>query len=453
MNATAELAENVAVPFERALAMPRSVYTSQDFLERELDCLFRREWLCAGRASALPEAGDYMTMDIAGEPVMVIRGRDGVLRAQSNVCRHRMSVLLEGRGTVRSIVCPYHAWTYDLDGRLRGAPAMERNEGFDRGAIRLPQIRCEIWDGWIMVTLNPEAPPCAEALAGVDALVGHYGMEHYVESFRETHRWNTNWKVLAENFMESYHLPVCHAGTIGHTVDLNLMTCPEGDPAFNHHWILKDETMALTLAHPANTRLKGDDRRKTYLISIYPALLITLTPGYFWYLSLHPDGPDHVKNSLRRRTGAGIPRRSGRCGAFRRPEDAARCGERGGSRLHRECLSRHPRRPLGPRPALASRTPELRFRPLDQRPDYGLLSRGRGVAFAGQGHGRPYARTAASDCTLAFAPETGASSGPISTVAWSKANFCRSRDFTAIRVASGSVPGAIRTSSVIIGRS
>ena len=295
MKATAELAANVAEPFERARAMPCSVYTSPEFLEQELDCLFRKEWLCAGRESALPDPGDYVAMEIAGEPVMVIRGRDGILRAQSNVCRHRMAVLLEGRGTVRSIVCPYHAWTYDLDGRLRGAPAMERNEGFDRAAIRLPQIRCEIWNGWIMITLNPDAPPCAEALAGVDALVGHYGMEQYVESFRETHRWNTNWKVLAENFMESYHLPVCHAGTIGHTVDLNQMTCPEGDPAFNHHWILKDNSMALTLAHPANTRLRGDDRRKTYLISIYPALLITLTPGYFWYLSLHPDGPDHVR--------------------------------------------------------------------------------------------------------------------------------------------------------------
>jgi phenylpropionate dioxygenase-like ring-hydroxylating dioxygenase large terminal subunit len=295
MDAAAELAESVAVPFERARAMPRSVYTSPEFLDRELRSLFRKEWLCAGRASALPDPGDYATMEIAGEPVMVIRTPDGRLQAQSNVCRHRMSLLLEGRGNARSIVCPYHAWTYDLDGRLRGAPAMGLNEGFDRSTFRLPRIRCEVWNGWIMVTLNPDAPSCAETLAGVDSLVGHYDMDGYVESFRETHRWNTNWKVLAENFMESYHLPVCHAGTIGRTVDLDLMTCPEGATAFNHHWILKDDTMALTLAHPANRRLEGEDRRKTYLISIYPALMITLTPGYFWYLSLHPDGPGHVR--------------------------------------------------------------------------------------------------------------------------------------------------------------
>jgi phenylpropionate dioxygenase-like ring-hydroxylating dioxygenase large terminal subunit len=294
MGALQELKDNVSVPFEQATAMPRSVYMSHEFLDLELENVFKKEWLCAGRSNTLPNPGDYTTMEIAGEPVMILRDGDGNLRAQSNVCRHRMSTLLEGRGNVKSIVCPYHAWTYSLDGRLRGAPAMMHNDAFCKSNIRLPQIRCEDWNGWIMVTLNPNAPPVAETLSDIETLVGHYGMENYVEAFRETFRWNTNWKVLAENFMESYHLPVCHSDTIGNTVDLNLMTCPEGKPTFNYHWILKNNELALTLAHPSNTHLKGDDRRKTYLLSIYPALLITLTPGYFWYLSLHPDGPDHV---------------------------------------------------------------------------------------------------------------------------------------------------------------
>ena len=294
MNAITELNENVAVPFEKARAMPRSVYTSGEFLAHELEHIFKRDWLCAGRASALEKPGDYLTMEIAGEPIMVLRDREGNLRAQSNVCRHRMSTLLEGRGNVSAIVCPYHAWTYSLDGSLRGAPAMMHNEAFCKSDIKLPQVRCEDWQGWIMVTLNPEARSCSEALGEIDNLVGHYRMENYRETFREQHRWNTNWKVLAENFMESYHLPVCHAGTIGGTVDLAKMTCPEGSPAFNYHWIMKDNSMKLTLAHPNNKHLSGEDRNKTYLLSIYPALLITLTPGYFWYLSLHPDGPDHV---------------------------------------------------------------------------------------------------------------------------------------------------------------
>ncbi len=282
------------VPFARARAMPKSVYAAPEFADLERRAIFARDWICAGRASALPAPGDYLTMDLGGEPIVVLRDGAGTLRAMSNVCRHRMSVLLTGRGNARAIVCPYHAWTYGLDGRLRGAPAMARNECFDKGDIALPQIRCEDWQGWIMVSLDADAPPPQTALAGIDALVGDFGMAHYVEAFREEFRWHTNWKVLAENFMESYHLPVCHAGTIGGTVDLNEMTCPEGEAAFNYHWILKNDALDLTLAHPANTTLTGDARRTTWLISVYPSLLITLTPGYFWYLSLTPDGPGHV---------------------------------------------------------------------------------------------------------------------------------------------------------------
>ncbi len=289
-----ELRAAVAVPFAKARAMPKSVYTSPDFLVQELRHIFAKDWLCAGRADALPEPGDYLTMQIAGEPVIVLRDRGGAVRAMSNVCRHRMSTLLEGRGNVRSIVCPYHAWTYGLDGALRGAPAMGLNEGFCKEDTRLPQVRCEVWQGWIMVTLNPDAPAPSEALRDVDALVGYLDMSSYRETFREEFRWATNWKVLAENFMESYHLPVCHQGTIGGTVDLMKMTCPEGFPAFNYHWIVKNDDLPLTLAHPSNTTLTGDQRRVTWLLSIYPALLITLTPGYFWYLSLTPDGPGHV---------------------------------------------------------------------------------------------------------------------------------------------------------------
>ena len=290
----AELKANVAVPFEQARAMPKSVYTSDAFLDAEQQNIFRKDWICAGRASSLPRTGDYTTLDIAGIPIMVIRNRDGDLIAQSNVCRHRMSTLLSGRGNTKSIVCPYHAWTYNLDGTLRGAPAMMHNEGFDKKDYCLPQIRCENWQGWIMVTLNPLAKPVGEGIAGLDALIGDYGMENYVETFREHHHWNTNWKVLAENFMESYHLPVCHAGTIGSQVALDKMVCPEGHAGFNYHWILKNDDLDLALAHPDNTRLEGEMRRTTWLISIYPALLITLTPGYFWYLSLSPDGPEHV---------------------------------------------------------------------------------------------------------------------------------------------------------------
>ncbi|MBV1837871.1 aromatic ring-hydroxylating dioxygenase subunit alpha [Acetobacter estunensis] len=292
--ASAELNENVTAPFEQAEAMPVAVYTSPDFLELEQSHIFSGSWLCAGRTSSLPTPGDYLTMKIADEPIIVLRDAQGELRAMSNVCRHRMSLLLEGHGHVSVITCPYHAWSYGLDGALRGAPAMDQNKGFCKEKFRLPQIRCVDWQGWIMVTLDPDLPPPHELYADVDRLVGYLHMENYVQTFSEQHRWNTNWKILAENFMESYHLPMCHSGTIGGTTKLREMVCPEGFPAFNYHHILKDDTVPLALAHPGNTVLQGDDRRRTWLLAIYPSLLITLTPGYFWYLSLTPDGVDHV---------------------------------------------------------------------------------------------------------------------------------------------------------------
>ena len=289
------LRETVSRRFEEARAMPPAVYTSEAFLAAELEQVFAKEWLCLGRASALAEPGDYAAWEIAGQPVAVVRDRDGTLNALSNVCLHRMSTLLHGRGRTRAIVCPYHAWTYNLDGTLRGAPAMTKTEAFDRKDYCLPRLRCEEWLGWVFVSLNPDAPPVAERLAEAEGLVADFAMETYVETFFESHVWDTNWKVLAENFMESYHLPVCHAGTIGGLSKLDEMVCPPGLATFNYHTILKDDSLKIAIAHPSNTRLEGDRRRTTFLLAIYPSLLITLTPGYFWYLTLHPQGPGQVR--------------------------------------------------------------------------------------------------------------------------------------------------------------
>ncbi len=290
-----QLKANVAVPFNQALAMPKAVYTSEEFAAKEVDQIFSKDWFCVGRASSLSKPGDYTTLELANQPIMVLRDRSGILRAQSNVCLHRMSILLKDSGHTGTIVCPYHGWSYNLDGSLRAAPAMTHNEGFCKDNYRLPQIRCEEWLGWVMVTLNPDAPSPHKKFADVENLIADYGMENYVEDFHEQFIWNTNWKVLAENFMESYHLPVCHAKTIGGLSKLDEMVCPPGLPTFNYHTILKDDTLKIALAHPSNTRMAGERRRTTFLLAIYPSLLITLTPGYFWYLSLHPNGAGRVR--------------------------------------------------------------------------------------------------------------------------------------------------------------
>ena len=294
-DAAAQLKANVAVPFNQAHAMPKAVYTSEEFAAQEVEQIFSKEWFCVGRATALANPGDYVTLELAGQPIMVIRDREGTLRAQSNVCLHRMSILLKGTGNVKGIVCPYHGWSYNTDGSLRAAPAMKQNEGFCKEDYRLPQIRCQEWLGWVMITLNPDAQSPSEKLTDVEGLIADYRMETYIENFNEQFIWNTNWKVLAENFMESYHLPVCHAKTIGGLSKLDEMICPPGLPTFNYHTILKDDTLKIALAHPSNTRMKGERRRTTFLLAIYPSLLITLTPGYFWYLSLHPHGAGQVR--------------------------------------------------------------------------------------------------------------------------------------------------------------
>ncbi len=291
----AALRENTARPFEAARAMPPEVYTSPEFLDHELKHIFSRDWYCVGRADALSGPGDYVAAELAGQPIVVLRDRDGALRALSNVCLHRMSTLHDGRGNTRAIVCPYHGWTYNLDGTLRGAPAMTLNQGFAKSDYRLPGLQCEEWLGWVFVTLNADAPPVAARLAQVEEMIAGFDMTNYTETFYEDHLWDTNWKVLAENFMESYHLPVCHGDTVGSLSKLEDMVCPPGLPAFNYHTILKDDTLRIARAHPKNDRLKGDERRTTFLLAIYPSLLITLTPGYFWYLSLHPKSHGQVQ--------------------------------------------------------------------------------------------------------------------------------------------------------------
>ena len=165
--------EATDISFEAARAMPPSVYTSPDVLALEQQCVFRRQWLCVGRASAIPQPGDYLTTEIAHQPIVVLRDRDGVVRAFSNVCLHRMSVLLEGSGRVHGgITCPYHAWTYNLDGTLRAAPHMQRSPAFRNDAYRLPELRVETWLGWIYVTLDAALPPVATHLAPLADLVG-----------------------------------------------------------------------------------------------------------------------------------------------------------------------------------------------------------------------------------------------------------------------------------------
>ncbi|MCR8923148.1 Rieske 2Fe-2S domain-containing protein [Dasania sp. GY-MA-18] len=290
-----EISENANKNIQKAHSLSPQAYTSQAFNQLELEKIFRTDWICIGRSCELPEAGDYLTSEIAEQPIYTIRNADNEIRSYSNVCLHRLMVLLEGKGKqTRPIVCPYHAWTYQTDGQLVRGPEMHCREGFDPSEHRLPEVRTELWEGWIYVTLNDDASAISDQLEPLREILAPYHMENYVQITQSDSTWDTNWKCLAENFMESYHLPRAHRGTIGPISPLADMEMTPGTEHFNYHLIRKKEGVA-GIAHPDNTALTGQWRNTTVLASIYPSHLIAVAPDYFWYLSLQPKGVDKVQ--------------------------------------------------------------------------------------------------------------------------------------------------------------
>ena len=144
-----------------AVTLPPEIYTSEEFLAFERRALFEHEWCCVGVASRISETGDWFTATVSTEPIIVARQRDGAIGAFSAICRHRGMQVAEGEGNSRSFRCPYHHWSYRLDGRLMGAPAMEQTEGFDNDDWGLPNLAVELWHGFIFVNFNPDASPLA----------------------------------------------------------------------------------------------------------------------------------------------------------------------------------------------------------------------------------------------------------------------------------------------------
>jgi phenylpropionate dioxygenase-like ring-hydroxylating dioxygenase large terminal subunit len=291
----AALAAEAGKPLQRARTAPPALYNAPAIFELEQERIFKRDWIAVGLAAEIPEAGDYLTYVIAGQPVVVIRGKDGVVRGLSNVCRHRLMVLLQGRGNAKRIVCPYHAWTYSPEGRLVGASQMERTEGFDQRDLGLPQLRTEVWNGWIYVTLNADAPPVAEVLAPMQPALEPYGMSGYVPIMQQDHVWQTNWKLVTENFTENYHGPFVHGSTVSVGVPMvETGFVEESYDAFSYSTFPRREAIRYGHAHPDNTRLQGKWRHTTILMKVFPTQLVSLAPDLLWYLLLQPRGIGEV---------------------------------------------------------------------------------------------------------------------------------------------------------------
>ena len=285
------------LPLTRATAMPPGMYLSAELLALEKQRIFHKQWLCAGTAGSIPSKGDYFSYQLGDQPVVVIRQDKGEIKAFANVCRHRMMTLLEGSGSCKKIVCPYHAWMYSIDGRLVAAPHMDQRPGFDKKKISLAEIRCEVWQGWIYLTLDDDIEPIRDQLSELEPLVAPYGMEHYVQIDQQDHIWQCNWKHLTENFMEGYHLPVTHRATVGgyFPVEQTQFSDAPPNPAFTYQFFAKTADAPVGTAHPDNTRLQGKQRTTSILPTIFPSHMYALAPDHFWYLSLQPGSVGEVR--------------------------------------------------------------------------------------------------------------------------------------------------------------
>ncbi len=291
--------------------LPSATYTSPEVLAEEHRRIFSREWSCVGRTADLPSRGDYLTADIPAadlehsgdnlRSIIVVRGDDGVLSAFDNVCVHRGSPLLQACGNEARITCPYHAWVYRLDGQLIGAPYMTRTvdsngRAFDPADHRLASLRLEEWEGFLFVTQDPGAADLGPRLAGLTDVVGRYRMAGYVPVHRQIDVWNTNWKLLYENFMDAYHVFKVHRNSFAKNGDNTpLTTMYPGSDHFAYHLVGHDPKATSGVAHPSNTTLDGDWRHTIVLGAAFPTHVMQLQPDWLWYLQLSPLGVDRVR--------------------------------------------------------------------------------------------------------------------------------------------------------------
>ena len=187
-------------------------YTDPAIFEAERKGVLARTWQFAGHGSQLEHPGDYFAFEMAGESLFCIKGRDGEIRTFYNVCQHRAHQLVSGEGSTRVVVCPYHAWTYELTGELRAAPNTKSVPGFDKSAVCLTEVRTELFLGFIFVNLDPDAAPMDEWFPGVREELMEW-LPHW-ESLKPL-EWveipeNCNWKVSVENYSECYHCSLNH---------------------------------------------------------------------------------------------------------------------------------------------------------------------------------------------------------------------------------------------------
>jgi choline monooxygenase len=197
---------------ECASTLSSRFYLDASVLAEEKRNVFARTWQLVGNAAQVVEAGQYFTATIADEPVLVVRGNDGVLRAMSNVCRHRAGPIARGEGKRPVLQCGYHGWTYSLDGRLSVTPEFDGVQDFDRASCVLPRFQVEVWNELVFVNLDPNAESLAAFLGELLEDMPPHDYRGFRLAHRKTWELECNWKVYVDNYLEGYHIPIVHPG-------------------------------------------------------------------------------------------------------------------------------------------------------------------------------------------------------------------------------------------------
>lgn len=315
-----------ARPLDEALALPPGVFADDGFHALERDRIFAREWQCVGRVDDFDAPGKYLALEIAGEPVAVLggpgeTGKFGAIRAFSNICRHRSARLLEGddgsgasggssdgSGEVAQITCPYHGWTYDLAGQLRAAPFMEK--GFLKAAgagICLPEFRVEVWQGWVYVNLDADAAPLAPRLEGLGDFLANYRMADYRAIHRATAVWETNWKILVENFTEPIHFPLAHRESVNPALPARL-TRHDDETGDGYTLFRQYRVPGKPYEHDGdiavdNPALTDDERAMIPIVNVFPAHLFSVSAERLFWVTIQPEGQPEGSGRIRVRWG------------------------------------------------------------------------------------------------------------------------------------------------------
>jgi Rieske 2Fe-2S family protein len=293
--------KTVSSYLQGARTMPGAYYTSPEILEEERDVLFARHWNLAGRVSRLARPGDYMVRTIASESIIVVRSRDGNLRAFFNVCRHRGTrICMESSGHFsETIQCPYHAWTYSTDGRLIGAPHMNEVEDFDKSEYPLHQAAIAEWEGFIFVNVDSNPQPFEQWFAPVLRRFTRFNLAGLKVGHSVSYDVHANWKLVFQNYSECLHCPSIHpelATVLPYQSGANDLTA---GPFLGGYMEIKAPNQSATLTGRScgrlvNDELQGDDRQRAFYYSIMPNMLLSMQPDYVNYYILTPLSVDRT---------------------------------------------------------------------------------------------------------------------------------------------------------------